>query len=48
MAAKDYLTPPTPLINAKGTFGALKKLCTADNLKNVSPLPQECYYQLAN
>ena len=47
MAATDYLTPPTPLVNAAATFGAKATLCTKDNLKDISPLPYECYFPLA-
>lgn len=48
MAATDYLTPPTPLVNTGATYdGAAKTPCTKDTLK-VSPFPLECYYPLAN
>jgi hypothetical protein len=47
MAATDYLTPATPLVNAAATFGVSAKLCTAENLKGVTPFPHECYYPLA-
>jgi len=47
MAATDYLTPPTPLVNTAATYGVAKTPCTADTLK-VSPFPHECYYPLAS
>lgn len=47
MAATDYLTPPTPLVNLKATYGPTKIACTADTLK-VTPFPYECYYPLAS